>query len=603
MDAFDSVRLPSDSSSTQRSHDSPTQPGHDTFSQSQGHDETHETHESGEERRKHPDIWRPAFHLTAPRGWLNDPCAPGYDAAHDVYHVGFQWNPKSTEWGNISWGSAHSRDLVSWAASDTPSLAPMAKQDPCGVFTGCMSPTTLEPDTLTAFYTSISHLPLHHSIPYKYGSEALHMATSIDSGRTWRRFAGNPVLPGPPAHLDVTGWRDPYVAPWPSLSAELGQPTDTLYGILSGGIRGCGPTAFLYQLDRDRIGVWNFLSILVSLPVHLTLDFGKNWECANFVSLPVPDTLDMHDFLVFGAEGRLPNALSRDQTEFRVDHAQMWMCGKLRRGDGQAVTMDYQYGGRLDYGAYYAGNSFWDPKVKRQVILGWIVEEDLPLDLTRRQGWAGMLSLPRVLSVQSLRSVVGTVSGRSLDSIASVGLKRENDDSATVVASGETIAAYTVTTLCATPDERLASLRSGPRALSLADFERGSELSLPHGPTAWEMDMAFDVGASVGRVGLIIEHNPPGTFLPTASYSKPVNFIALTIIFHRHKHRQTITNNHLLRPTGRGAHHRPPREHICGGREHLRRGGAAPAVRFSRRGWRRRRGAAPTGAPVGADIL
>jgi beta-fructofuranosidase len=404
-----------------------------------------------------------------------------------------------------------------------------------------MSPKTLEPDTLTAFYTSISHLPLHHSLPYKYGSEALHMATSIDSGRTWCRFPGNPVLPGPPADLDVTGWRDPYVAPWPSLSAELSQPTDTLYGIISGGIRGRGPTAFLYQLDRGWIGVWRFLSVLVPLPAHLTLDFGKNWECANFISLSGPDTSDVHDFLVFGAEGRLPNDLSRDQTEFRVDHAQMWICGKLRRGDGQVVTMDYQYGGRFDYGAYYAGNSFWDPKVKRQVILGWIVEEDLPLDLTRRQGWAGMLSFPRVLSVQSLRSVVGTVSGRSLDSITSVGLKRENDG-AIVVASGDTIAAYTVTTLCATPDERIANLRSGPRVLSPADFERGSELSLPHGPTAWEMDMAFDMGASVGRVGLVIEHHPPGMFpsaacclLKTGQFHSTNDHVSQT---------QTPTNDH-----------------------------------------------------------
>ncbi|KAI1013710.1 hypothetical protein LB503_010577 [Fusarium chuoi] len=30
--------------------------------------------------------WRPRYHLMPPTGWLNDPCAPGYDAAHDVYH-------------------------------------------------------------------------------------------------------------------------------------------------------------------------------------------------------------------------------------------------------------------------------------------------------------------------------------------------------------------------------------------------------------------------------------------------------------------------------------------------------------------------------------
>ncbi|KAK4150173.1 glycosyl hydrolase [Chaetomidium leptoderma] len=473
-----------------------------------------------EDKRKHRDKWRPAFHVTAPRGWLNDPCAPGYDAVHDVYHLGFQWNPKSTEWGDISWGCALSRDMVSWAISETPTLVPTAKHDPCGVFTGCMSPRSVEPGSITAFYTSVSHLPLHHTLPYKRGSEALHMATSTDSGRTWCRSARNPVLPGPPAHLDVTGWRDPYVAPWPSLSAELGNPLETLYGVVSGGIKGHGPAVFLYQVDHDdRMATWNFISSLVSrLPTTTqpSVDFGKNWEVVNFISLPGSDPSDMHDFLILGAEGRLPDATSDPgggHTQFKVDHAQMWMCGKLGRRNDQAaaVTMDYQYGGRLDHGAYYAGNSFWDPKIKRQVIIGWLVEEDLPAELRRHQGWSGMLSLPRVLHVQTMRSVIGTVSSRSLDSITSIGLEREYCDAKAVVACGESMATYTVTTLCATPDERLASLRSGARILSSEDFGRGSGLSLAHGPIAWEMDMAFDIGASVNRVGFVIHHHPHDT--------------------------------------------------------------------------------------------
>ncbi|SPO04563.1 related to Sucrose-6-phosphate hydrolase [Cephalotrichum gorgonifer] len=502
-----------------RDRGSPARLGDDILredSQSQGQDE------SGGGRRKHPDRWRPALHVTAPRGWLNDPCAPGYDATHDVYHVGFQWNPKSTEWADISWGCALSRDLVSWAVSDNPSLTPTAEHDPCGVFTGCMAPAALEPGTLAAFYTSVSHLPIHHSLPYKRGAEALHMATSSDSGRSWRRFAENPVLPGPPAHLEVTGWRDPYVSPWPSLSAARGQPADTVYGIVSGGIRGRGPTVFLYQLNPHRMGVWRFISPLVSVPAHLPLDFGKNWEVANFVSLPGPDPSDVHDFLILSVEGRLPNVLSRGHTQFRVDHAQMWMCGRLRQeADGQAIAMDYQYGGRLDHGAYYAGNSFWDPKANRQVIIGWLVEEDLTPGLRRHQGWGGMLSLPRVLRVQTLRWVVGTVSSRSLNSIASVGLKRENDD-----------VAYAVTTLGATPDERLANLRSRPRVLTPEDFERGSELSLPRGSVAWEMDMAFDIGASVRRVGIVIDHNSPD-----AGIHKPSR---TTIFFDRHAEALTI---------------------------------------------------------------
>jgi beta-fructofuranosidase len=35
----------------------------------------------------------PRFHLKAPRGWLNDPCAPGYDPATGTYHLFYQCPP------------------------------------------------------------------------------------------------------------------------------------------------------------------------------------------------------------------------------------------------------------------------------------------------------------------------------------------------------------------------------------------------------------------------------------------------------------------------------------------------------------------------------
>src|ERR1700753_547094 len=36
--------------------------------------------------------WRPIYHLQAPSGWMNDPCAPGYDPRTGLYHLFFQWN-------------------------------------------------------------------------------------------------------------------------------------------------------------------------------------------------------------------------------------------------------------------------------------------------------------------------------------------------------------------------------------------------------------------------------------------------------------------------------------------------------------------------------
>lgn len=58
--------------------------------------------------------WRPRSHFLAPAGWMNDPCAPIYDPTRDVYHLFYQWHPQHINWGNISWGYATSKDMVTW---------------------------------------------------------------------------------------------------------------------------------------------------------------------------------------------------------------------------------------------------------------------------------------------------------------------------------------------------------------------------------------------------------------------------------------------------------------------------------------------------------
>ena len=354
--------------------------------------------------------WRPMYHLQAPSGWMNDPCAPGFDVATGLYHLFFQWNPRrnpygKVAWNAIAWGHATSRDLVHWTVTSTASLKPGPWYDKEGCFTGCMWPTGLDgaPGQLTIFYTGVSRLPLHYSLPYIPQTETLAVAQSTDGGATWVKAATNPLLPEAPTGVSVTGWRDPFIAPWPSIDHVLNREADQnrLYAVISGGLRGVTPTAFLYSLDRRNLTKWEYICPLVSVGLNHNIsrwsgDMGINFECTTFLSGIAGDI--QREFIIMGGEGSKSMQPDTTFTEYpqqatkfpRSERSLQWMSGSLRavkQPDGRIVpSMDYKIGGRFDHGMLYAINTFTEPKTSKTIAWGWITEEDLPQKTGRSSG-------------------------------------------------------------------------------------------------------------------------------------------------------------------------------------------------------------------------
>ena len=162
---------------------------------------------------------RPMFHLLAPNGWMNDPCAAYYDPAIDGYRIYYQYHHAHVHWGNISFAGAKSDDLVffedinSW--EDPTAIGTDQPYGPAqlGVFSGSALVDGYK-GYPTIMYTSVQRLPISWKINYLPLSETQSIAYTPDDGTTWIKLNDiNPVIPSPPDDFsrDVTGWRDTLV--------------------------------------------------------------------------------------------------------------------------------------------------------------------------------------------------------------------------------------------------------------------------------------------------------------------------------------------------------------------------------------------------------
>lgn len=145
------------------------------------------------------DPYRPQFHFSPSRNWLNDP--NGLVHHRGLYHLFFQYNPSGTSWGNMSWGHAVSRDLARW---DEWPVALM-HDDEEEVYSGS---AVVDVENTAGFGTRGAQaiVAIYTSSSKATRGQAQSLAFSLDEGRSWTKHHDNPVL-----DIGSTDFRDPKV--------------------------------------------------------------------------------------------------------------------------------------------------------------------------------------------------------------------------------------------------------------------------------------------------------------------------------------------------------------------------------------------------------
>ncbi len=288
------------------------------------------------------EAYRPQYHYSPPHSWTNDPSGLVYYEGE--YHLFFQFHPGALVWGPMHWGHAVSKDMIHW---ETLPIA-MYPDDNGTIFTGCVVVDAENTSGLVPGGGLVAVFTFH---PQTQG-----IAYSQDAGRTWTKYAGNPVLPA--LHKDfrdpkVIWYGDHWVAAFTTGSSILFmQSPDLIHweqvGEFTSGYPGLWEVPDLFPVEIGGVTKW---VLLVS--INGTAPAGGSGTC----------------YFIGSFDGRTFTDENPDQL--------LW----------------------LDWGAdNYAGTTYANVEAGRHLFIGWMnnwaYANRIPTSV-----WRGAMTIPRELGL------------------------------------------------------------------------------------------------------------------------------------------------------------------------------------------------------------
>ncbi len=320
--------------------------------------------------------FRPQYHFTPLQQWMNDPNGMVYYQGE--YHLFYQYYPHGNTWGPMHWGHAVSRDLVHWEHLPI-ALFP----DRHGmIFSG----SAVVDWQNTSGFGSDGEPPLvaiytyHDSLGKNLGRtdfQSQAIAYSSDRGRSWTKYADNPVL----ENQGDADFRDPKVF-W--------------YAPTSRWIMALAVRNRVSFYSSPNLKDWTFES-----------DFGEQWgshagvwECPDLFALPITGEAQSKYVLVTSVLPGGPNGGSATQyfvgefdgKQFTLDE-DLQSTLQVIPGKNRALWLDF---GTDNYAGVTWSGLPGEPA--RRVFIGWMSNWLYATEVPTER-WRSAMTLPRALSL------------------------------------------------------------------------------------------------------------------------------------------------------------------------------------------------------------
>ena len=297
---------------------------------------------------------------------MNDPNGLLYYKGE--YHLFYQHNPKENIWGNMSWGHAVSSDLYSW--EELP--VAIAYTDEVGIFSGS---AVIDYENTSGFGSKENPAMVSIYTEHKndQSSQTQCLAFSLDQGRTFTKYEGNPVI-----DLHTPDFRDPKVQ-WVDGRWLMTIALPDLHQI-----------SFY---SSPNLKEWSHLSNFGP-----AAEIGGCWEC--------PDLFKLNDKWVL--------LVSLNPGGYQIGSGTQYFIGDW---NGKEFIADDTKTRWLDFGRdNYAGVTFNDAPEGKRIFIGWMSNWDyaskVPTD-----PWRSAMTLPRELSLEGDRLVQKVLPNKKLPTV------------------------------------------------------------------------------------------------------------------------------------------------------------------------------------------